>query len=141
MVFTLWISPVLSAMHPSSSGRTMITHGPPPTSCLPGKPIGRGDAPQLPPVNHTPGQCSVQESDSAALPLRRPMFMVWSLILPFRALICTTSHDATPSSLPVLLSHCLPPETDTCHGDTDGPVQEPHPVSLRLLLCFMLSHS
>ena len=55
MEFTLWISPVLNAVHPSSGGRTMITLGPLQTSSLPGKLGDRGDAPQWPSVTHTPG--------------------------------------------------------------------------------------
>ena len=73
MEFTLWISPVLSAAHPSSIGRTMITLGPPLTSCLPGKPIGRGDTPQLPSVTHTPG---IGTLFSSRIRLGHPSFKV-----------------------------------------------------------------
>ena len=55
MEFTLWISPVLNAAHPSSGGRTMITLGHPWTSSLPGRLGDRGDAPQWPTATHTPG--------------------------------------------------------------------------------------
>ena len=44
------------------------------------------------------------------------MTMAWSLILPFRAPLCTKLCHTGPSSLPVPLSHRLPPETDASHG-------------------------
>ena len=75
------------------------------------------------------------------LPLRWPMTMARSLILPFRAPLCAKLCHAMTSLLPVPLSHRPLLETDACHGDSDSPVLEPHPILLGLPLCFVLSPS